>query len=304
MQLTMQIIDLRQNSLDGIIELSRNLLAQKHHIVVTELQPSGFSFITSTRLANLLKKNKASVVVVDRLKDAVAAVSARKLLPKDVASYKIVYSVSALAHIPTGVPTEVCRGIDCWVFDAESTMQTYTNHEFIEVHTSVIIPPTTSINLEAQRNTEPREALHISVVGDLADADRLHRTVRAVAACDRGKVELHVYGTGKPRNIMPIVNEARHLDGLSVVWHGSEYKLENVAADTDIAVGAYAVPGNVDIFFRSLGIPVVEPENIAEIIASPESLQAASEVSVNEYNTKYCLDVNVLQWRNLFVNLA
>ncbi len=300
----MQIIDLRQNSQNGAVELSRHLLIQNHGMAVSELQPSGFSFITSTRLANVLKKTKAQIVVVDRLKDAIAAVSARKLLPKDIAAYKLVYSVSALQHMPTGVPTEVCRGIDCWVFDAESTKQAYSENEFIEVHSSVIIPPTSAIDMHAHKNTAMRESLHITVVGDLADADRLQRTVRAVASCDRGKVELHVYGTGKPRYIMPIVNEARHLDGLSIVWHGSEYKLEAVAADTDIAVGAYAVPDSVDIFFRSLGIPVVEPEKIAEIIATPESMHAAAETSLSDYRTLYSPEAHVEQWRKLIENLA
>lgn len=300
----MQIIDLRQNDLGGVLELCRKRLEHDHNIRVSVLQPSGFSFITSTRLANELKNTKASIVVVDRLKDAIAAVSARKLVSKDIATYKLLYVVSTLAHMPTGVPTEVCRGIDCWVFDAESTLQTYDNNEFIEVHRSVIIPPTTSIDIVAHKNTEQRETLHISVVGNLADADRLYRTVRAVAACARDKVQLHVYGTGKPRHIMPIVNEARHLDGLSVVWHGSDYKLDAVAADTDIAVGAYAVPDGVDIFFRSLAIPVVEPEQIAEVIATPESLQAAADKSLTDYKTLYCIEQHVQQWHNLLINFV
>jgi hypothetical protein len=300
----MHVIDVRSNDTTGVIAMSRQKLSENYYIQVTTLQASSFSFITSTRLANAIKKTQANVVIVDRLKDAIAAVSARKLLTKDLSNYKIIYSVSSLAHRPTGVPTEVCRGIDCWVFDCEATENEYSNNEFIEVHRAVIIPPTTSLTLDAHKNEQQRDALHISVVGDLADGERLHRTVRAVAACTRSKVELHVYGTGKPRTIMPIVNEARHLDGLSVVWHGSEYDIAKVAADTDICVSAYRVADNVDIFFRSLSIPVVEPEKIAETIADADALQRASERGLNDYNTMYSPTIHVEQWHNLLNNLV
>ncbi len=300
----MHVIDVRSNDTTGVIAMSRQKLSETYYIQVTTLQASSFSFITSTRLANAIKKTQANVVIIDRLKDAIAAVSARKLLTKDLSNYKIIYSVSSLAHRPTGVPTEVCRGIDCWVFDCEATENEYSNNEFIEVHRAVIIPPTTSLALVAHKNEQQRDALHISVVGDLADGERLHRTVRAVAACTRSQVELHVYGTGKPRTIMPIVNEARHLDGLSVVWHGSEYDIVKVAADTDICVSAFRVADNVDIFFRSLSIPVVEPEKIAETIADADALQRASERSLNDYNTMYSPTIHVEQWHNLLNNLV
>jgi hypothetical protein len=300
----MNVIDVREHDNSGIIALCRQQLGEKYNINVSTLHPSSFSFITSTRMANELKKTQASVLIVDRLKDAVAAVSARKLLPKNNAGYKIIYTVSSLAHMPTGVPTEVCRGIDCWVFDSEIAENAYSNHEFIEVHRAVIIPPTTSLNFNVVRHHEQRESLHITVVGDLTDCDRLQRIVRSVAACSRHKVELHVYGTGKPRYIMPVVNEARHLDGLSVVWHGSSYDLKSVIADTDIAVGAFKVPDNVDIFMRSLGIPVVEPEKIAETVASQESLDEASANSLNDFKTIYNLDFHVAQWHNLLQDLC
>lgn len=300
----MHVIDVRDNDRNGVIAMSRDLLCKNFNVNVSTLVASSFSFITSTRLANAIKKNQASLVVVDRLKDAIAAVSARKLLTKDLSNYKIIYSVSSFDHRPTGVPTEVCRGIDCWVFDCQATELEYTNNEFIEVHRAVIIPPTTAITIaDAHKNEQQRDALHISVVGDLSDGERLHRTVRAVAACTRSKVELHVYGTGKPRTIMPIVNEARHLDGLSVVWHGSDYNIAAVAADTDICISAFAVADNVDIFFRSLAIPVVEPDKIAETIASPQALSVAAERSLNDYNTMYNPTFHVEQWHSLLRNL-
>lgn len=300
----MNVIDVREHDSTGVIEQCRKMLGEQYYIHVMPLHASSFSFITSTRMANAVKKDGASVIIVDRLKDAIAAVSARKLVTKSAANYKIIYSVSSLNAMPHGVPTEVCRGIDCWVFDCKEAEEAYSNHEFIEVHRSVIIPPTTAISMDAEKNRSKREALHISVVGDLNDGDRLHRTVRAVAACERNKIELHVYGTGKARTIMPIVNEARHLDGLSVVWHGSTYDLAAVCADTDLAVGAHNVADNVDIFMRSLAIPVVEPEKIAETIASEEALAAAGEASLADYNTLYNSANNARQWSMLIQNLA
>ena len=300
----MQVIDLRENDKDNVISVTREMLTERYLCGVNVLQPSSFSFITSTRLANAIKKQRADVVIVDRLKDAIAAVSARKLLTKDCAGFKILYSVSALSHMPTGVPTEVCRGIDCWVFDSKEAERTYSNHEFIEVHSSVIIEPTTVLDLDVEKNRAERNALHITVVGDLADTNRMQRIVRAVGACARDKVELHVYGTGKPRYIMPVVNESRKLDGLNVVWHGETYKLESVIADTDIAVGAYRVASSADIFMRKLGIAVVEPEKIAETVATPEALAAACKASQEEYEKRYSIDVHVRQWHELINSLA
>jgi hypothetical protein len=299
----MQIIDLRENDIYGILDMSRKMLNEKYFCNITTLHASSFSFITSTRLANQLKKSKAEIVIVDRLRDAIAAVSARKLVSKQSAGFKIIYSVSALATMPHGVPTEVCRGIDCWVFDNECAEKAYSEHEFIEVHRSVIIPPTTSITIAAEKKEHDRDSLHISVVGNLDDGDRMQRIVRAVASCSRNNLELHVYGTGKPRTIMPIVNEARHLDGLKVVWHGSNYDLAQIVADSDLAVGAYRVPGNEDIFLRSLGVAVVEPEKIAETIASSDAIKTAGTNSLNEYNEKYSAELHVQQWHELFNNI-
>jgi hypothetical protein len=103
---------------------------------------------------------------------------------------------------------------------------------------------------------------------------------------------------------MPIVNEARHTDGLNVVWHGNTYDLADAIADTDVAVGAHNVAGNIDIFMRSQGIAVVEPEQIAEVTASDEALNAAGEASREEYVTTYSSECHVQQWSALINKLG
>jgi glycosyltransferase involved in cell wall biosynthesis len=300
----MHVIDFREKDCAGTIELCRKGLSEVHGMRVTTIEASSFSFITSTRLANAIKNDGVDVVIVDRVKDAIAAVSARKLVAKEQSNYKVIYSVSALSAMPHGVPTEVCRGIDCWVFDSAETEQAYASHEFIEVHGSVIIPPTTTLHLDVAKRGRQHEAVHVSMIGELTDGDRLQRVIRAVAACSERAVELHVYGTGKPRVIMPIVNEARHTDGLNVVWHGTTYDLADAIADTDVAVGTHSVAGNIDIFMRSQGIAVVEPEQIAEVTASDEALNAAGEASREEYVNTYSSERHVQQWSALINKLG
>lgn len=256
----MKILDLRQEGIfPGDLQASRALLAERPGAVITVMHPSALSFATSMVIGSEVKKSGGEVtaVIVDRLKDAVGAVSARKLGGK----FAIIYCVSETEpdDAPRSVPTEIENGIDCWVFPSEAILKAYAGRN-IKLRVAEVVQPI--FITDTLPHHDPETPLRISWIGPVTDSRRLMDAIDAMAKFPDGTFRLDVYGTGKAGRVMPAVKEAKHCSNFETVWHGDDYKLENALRATDVLLAKSAVPDGTEALALASGIPVIDSDTV------------------------------------------
>lgn len=304
----MKVLQITDRHTSGFAPATAARLEADCHIGIDTVEPSALSSFTAMRIATALKGGAHSVVIVRRRKDLMAAVSARKLARTPFA---IVYAPDNAGHLSERLVPELTDAIDAVVVPADSFAAPFAGLR------TVVIPPALDDEDETQAVTTDTtdNMLHISWIGPIDKAERLDRAVRAAAAQPRGRVRLHVYGTGAPRLVMPIVKGARHIDGLDIVWHGDQYDDAGALATSTAVLSTDNVPTRPVLMAMRSGIPVLATDDtdtltadIAALLAKNggidrERLNQLSGQAKDTYQSQHSLCFHVEQWRQLLHSL-
>lgn len=186
----------------------------------SQMQASWLSPITAMRIAKEIERQEACAVVVHTVTDAMAAISARKLVNNTI---QVVVSVLPNSKVSNNITDEIIAGVDKWIFPSQRLMQKYPP---TLKNTSIRTPWDYDMSLPDASEREPEEGRMLWMGSVDANIPRLMRAIDKVGK-DGGASILIVVGTGKAQHVMRAVRKARAIScPQCVVWKGEEYDLE------------------------------------------------------------------------------
>lgn len=239
------------------------------------VSPSLISAFTSMKIAKAIDRNYADIVDVSRLEDAIAAISAKKLSEKK--DFKIVYRVMPNSPVPLSIPNEILSGVDGWLFSSQRLMQEYPQ----QCKSPQILQ---CISFEDFGHDEKPicDEVVISWIGNIVNTERLRQCLDAVERS--GAFTLRVCGTGKAKDVMPLVRMARHMpNGNKVIWVGEEYRL---LPEITACHAAIITDNDISAFETALarsGAWLIHPEEIDTIVEDPSIYRPKTIISIDEY---------------------
>lgn len=246
-----------------------------HGMRLTAVSPSLISAFTSMKIAKAIDRNYADIVEISRLKDAIAAISARKLSEKK--DFKIVYRVMPNSSVPLSIPNEILSGVDGWLFSSERLMQ-----EFPQQCKNPLALQCISFEDFGHDAKPICDEVVISWIGDIVNTDRLRQCLDAVERS--GAFTLRVCGTGKAKDVMPLVRMARHMpNGNKVIWVGEEYRL---LPEITACHAAIITDNDISAFETALarsGAWLIHPEEIDAILENPSIYRPKAIISIDDY---------------------
>lgn len=219
-----------------IPEVALLLRNQGHEVKV--MHPAFWSALTASTIASNLKTFAADRVEVERLKDAVAALSARKLAPEK--SFEVAIRVPRNSE-PWRHAGRLATENVSWIFPSERLKAAFGFEGTIEA----IDFPLYEANADG---------LKYAIFGSDAPITyiRLKDAVEAIAASQSSV--LHVYGEFKARHIMPVVRRCKALEIENrVVWHGIDYDFEKAIQDCDFVLLSQYEPTDDELVIESIG---------------------------------------------------
>lgn len=230
----------------------RGLLAETG-IRFAEVRASRFSFVTAMRIAKAVDSHGAEAVLTHTLSEAMAALSGRKIARHPYPIICAPESAQARHIVP-----QMAREIDAWIFDRPPATT-------LQLRNQYIVPTYWPEAANQPRQEAVKGKTRISWIGPVTDRVALEQTIRTAATLPH--CELHIYGTGAARTVMPCVQLARTLPELSVTWHGDDYDEALVVAQTDIAVTTSPALTQAEARCRVAGVPVAPPYELAQAVA-------------------------------------
>lgn len=246
-----------------------------HGMRLTAVSPSLISAFTSMKIAKAIDRNYADIVEISRLKDAIAAISARKLSEKK--DFKIVYRVMPNSSVPLSIPNEILSGVDGWLFSSERLMQ-----EFPQQCKNPLALQCISFEDFGHDAKPICDEVVIAWIGDIVNTDRLRQCLDAVERS--GAFTLRVCGTGKAKDVMPLVRMARHMpNGNKVIWVGEEYRL---LPEITACHAAIITDNDISAFETALarsGAWLIHPEEIDAILENPSIYRPKAIISIDDY---------------------
>lgn len=220
------------------------------------VRPAFLSSLTAMRIATACKKNAVDIVVVHRKADAMAAISARRL----GYGFKIMFYVEQFDRVPISIPAEICTGVDVWAFDCAETRDRWSHIEKHCFKSTVILPYPTGLNMDNIYESVEKDKLTATYSGNLEHPHNLKDFIEAVHRHGlRDRIKITVYGTAKPRTIMPVVKLAR-LYKIDVDWAGERTEDLSILPDGIIPGGHALAPA--ELHRVSKGVPVVTAHNL------------------------------------------
>lgn len=213
------------------------------------ITPSWLSPMTSMNVRYAIDSHPGHNITVFRLKDAMAAISARSI---SKVSPQIIVRIPPNAKPPKGIPHDVSQGVDLWIFPTERLRNLYPQDL---KNTKVEIPVDTRFKGKPKHASDSK---HYVWIGDIdGNTERLKKAIQWIDAQKDGS--LMVYGTGKAQHVMPAVKLARavsHPDRIS--WMGQP--ISETDCDTPICgiLQAGLDPTPLENRFNAAGIPLID----------------------------------------------
>ena len=205
------------------------------------MRPAFWSAFTAAAIASRLKTFGADRVETERLKDAVAAVSARKLTTEK--SFEIAVRVPR----NSGPWPHASRldGEDIrWIYPSGRLAEAFGTEGAVE---PLDIPPADDMRHDTG-------FVRYAFFGDDAPATylRLKEAVEAIAA--NPDATLHVYGEFTARHVMPVVRRCKALEiDNRVIWHGKDYDFNRAVLDADRILLSQYEPTDTELLAASSG---------------------------------------------------
>lgn len=215
-------------------------LRKRGHMVEI-MRPALWSAFTAASVASRLKGGDVDRVEAERLKDAVAAVSARKLVP----DIRFEIAVRVPRNSAPWKHTDRLAGCDVmWIYPSERVQGEFGVAGTIE---PVDIPPGEDFRYDPG-------FVRYALFGEDAPATyvRLKAAVDAISATP--DAILDVYGEFKARYVMPVVRRCSALDvECRVRWHGKDYDFNRAVLDADRILLSQYEPTDTEILAAGFG---------------------------------------------------
>ena len=275
-------------------------------VVVKNVSPSRFSFLTSMRIATACKQQQPDVIFTHDVKNSIAAISSRKISnTKDSGRHvPIVLYVHNGTALPHSIPTDVVEGLDAIVFETLDEQQRWTKVRNIELlkNTTVIPYPGPSSELPKKTSKEKSSKPKLGYVGPIDKGKTLAEMLEKIASLESEKQpEIIVAGTTKARYIMPVVKRAR-ANKLDVKWLGDEYIEDDVLSEIEGFIPSSSALSMTEKRLLANGIPEVFSEKLHDWLDVEKREKMAGE-AVTKYDESYTPNLFVERFRTLVGNI-
>ena len=255
---------------------------------IDAIETAAPSFAIAMQLASALKKKRYEAVLVHTNRQAIAAISAKKIAGKAQSSYAIIYQPLRCDETPRNIPAEISAETALWIFEDEEMRRQYKKIAARPPRSSAILPPAyfgPAIPADfAPAEYTPGGPLRLLWLDEISDYILMSNAVKAVASLPGDDIEFTVCGTGKARHIMPAVRAASDDKRHTYNWKGNEYDYAAEASRAHAAIAGHTYTTDVQLDLMRRGIPVLGAEDpaalgeaIARIIREPEALRHAGE---------------------------
>lgn len=251
---------------------------EKHGASVRTASPAVMSAFTSMVIANELKKQRTDAIIALRIKDAQAAISARKI--SDASDAKIAMIVASNTEAPRGIPADVRSGVDAWIFPSRRMAGLYPP----ELRNARVVPLPEARTAAPQASSAPRSVFVWAAPID-GNTDSLRRAIRIVdnlpTLPDGAEPSLKICGRGKAQHTMPAVREHRAMEHSErVAWLADDYDLDELAASAAGIVQGGSDPTALELAISSEVAPLVTIADGAFAISSEFPAGARSDDSI------------------------
>lgn len=252
---------------------------QENGMEIEHFAPAAISAFTSMKLARHIDKGMPQVVMVDCLKNAMAAISARQLTHND--RYKIVFTVFPNSEIPKSIPSDIRKGVDTWIFASQRLCDGYP----ADLKNKAVVMPVCVVAPAMERMACGDRPI-ITWIGTIRDAERLKSAIAEVDE-QEGRFMLRIAGAGLAKTVMPLVRMARGLRfPHNVEWVGEEYRLEE-----ELQIAACILRTADDITLTETialqnRIPLIDVSDIKDFVGGnfkPEEIDATKESFLSEF---------------------
>ncbi len=251
------------------------IFASKGLLAGTMRLGGALDIFTPIRLAKRLDALAKPVIVhVHNFRDAQTAVNARNLC-KDRDGIKIVCTRHLIRPAKTDSShTALYRALDAIIFVSQAARNAFLSSgvdvdcsRLHVVHNSII--PENVTPRENGGDASDGDKVKLLFAGRIVPEKGLDVLVKALELLkDDSRWSLEVCGTGKSRDVMPIVKLSRGL-GIAdrISWPGSVDNVQQHIADSDVVIMPSISPesfGLVILEAASLGVPVIASNNGAQ----------------------------------------
>jgi len=294
-----------KRSRERVDKETREELAQ-HGVNIEEIEASMMSIKTSMRLARICKTLTPDLVIVDRIKDLIAAVSGRELVRKRGKDFLIGYRKRHDETINTLDPITIYKGIDVWLYETTTTR----SHSVHNYNTGEV--PADEIDYaKGAVAGRPQAMLHVehtpnknilTYIGAMGKCENIASIINAIANLDEAKrPEIRICGTGKARYVMPVVKRSQAM-GIDIKWLGDDYDIATELTHAGGFILSDTWYDSNEVRALALGIPPVTKDNITEWL-NPGSRNEMSEKAIETYRTEHAPEAVAARLTNIITKL-
>lgn len=244
-------------------------------MMVSDLSPALLSAMTAMKIAKAVNKEEPDVVMVDSMDNAMAAVSARNMNLKK--NFRLVFCVTPNSEIPKGVPNDIAKDVDAWIFPSDRLANLYPEG----LNNPTILQPVSLAGAEVAR--QPHSTPVIGWIGDIRYPEGLKEALEEVDA-QNGRFTLRIAGAGLAKTVMPLVRLSRalvHKD--NVVWVGESYDVVAETGKCDAVLHTAPDLTPVETIAVQNGIPVITAAEISTLLEGVDFTNANLDLSAATY---------------------
>ncbi len=186
------------------------------------LSPTLLGAFTAVKIGSALGKEDFDCIHAYNLKDAMAAISGRKI--SKGGQPKVVVEISPNTEIPKSIPADIRAAVDAWVFPSQRQRDRYPK----DLKKPVVIPPA-NFELNWSDINPTTDQSQYAWIGNLDQ--NITRLKSAIEIIDRmaGEAKFRICGTGKARYVMDAVRKSRGMDHPErVEWLGENFDLVKI----------------------------------------------------------------------------
>ncbi|MCC8117959.1 MAG: hypothetical protein LIP09_04305 [Bacteroidales bacterium] len=218
------------------------------------LSPTLLGAFTAVKIGSALGKEVFDCIHAYNLKDAMAAISGRKI--SKGGQPKVVVEISPNTEIPKSIPADIRAAVDAWVFPSQRLRDRYPK----DLKNPVVIPPA-NFELNWSDINPTTDQSQYAWIGNLDQ--NITRLKSAIEIIDRmaGEAKFRICGTGKARYVMDAVRKSRGMDHPErVEWLGENYDLVKILPCVNSIIQAGQDPINAESEASARGWQLLIPQ--------------------------------------------
>lgn len=218
------------------------------------LSPTLLGAFTAVKIGSALGKEDFDCIHANNLKDAMAAISGRKI--SKGGQPKVVVEISPNTEIPKSIPADIRAAVDAWIFPSQRLRDRYPK----DLKSPVVIPPA-NFELNWTDINPTTDQSQYAWIGNLDQ--NITRLKSAIEIIDRmaGEAKFRICGTGKARYVMDAVRKSRGMDHPErVEWLGENYELVKILPCVNSIIQAGQDPINAESEASARGWQLLIPQ--------------------------------------------